>query len=89
MLQYTRERESASERDQRSTCHRQNTHEEMGSLNHWLSRAGGAPPKIELTYDVHYGFLLTVMFQLDKKRSELDEDGASTQARVRQRKRGR
>ena len=37
--------------------------------------AGGAPPKIELTYDVHYGFLLTVMFQLDKKRSELDEDG--------------
>jgi len=37
--------------------------------------AGGAAPKIELTYDVHYGFLLTVMFQLDKKRSELDEDG--------------
>ena len=37
--------------------------------------AGGAPPKIELTYDVHHGFLLTVMFQLDRKRSELDEDG--------------
>ena len=30
--------------------------------------AGGAAPKIELTYDVHYGFLLTVLFHLDKKR---------------------
>ncbi len=29
--------------------------------------AGGAAPKIELTYDVHNAFLLTVMFQLDKK----------------------
>jgi len=37
--------------------------------------AGGAPPKLELTYDVQYGFLLSVLFQLDKKKSELDEDG--------------
>ena len=37
--------------------------------------AGGAPPKVEVTYDVQYGYLLSVLFCLDRKRSELDEDG--------------
>jgi hypothetical protein len=37
--------------------------------------AGGAPPKIEITYDVQYGYLLSVLFYLDRKKSELDEDG--------------
>jgi hypothetical protein len=37
--------------------------------------AGGAPPKIEMTYDVQYGYLLSVLFYLDRKKSELDEDG--------------
>ncbi|KAJ1489544.1 hypothetical protein T484DRAFT_1937083 [Baffinella frigidus] len=37
--------------------------------------AGGAPPKIEVIFDVQYGFLLSVLFHLDQKKSELDEDG--------------
>lgn len=37
--------------------------------------AGGAPPKIELTLDTQYGFLLSVVFHLDKKKSELNEEG--------------
>ncbi|EKX53681.1 hypothetical protein GUITHDRAFT_91880 [Guillardia theta CCMP2712] len=37
--------------------------------------AGGSPPKIEVAYDAQNGFLLTVLFNLDKKKSSLDEDG--------------
>mmetsp|Transcript_10807 Transcript_10807/g.26463 ORF Transcript_10807/g.26463 Transcript_10807/m.26463 type:complete len:893 (+) Transcript_10807:104-2782(+) len=37
--------------------------------------AGGAPPKIELSLDTQYGFLLSVVFHLDKKKSELNEEG--------------